>query len=120
MHGCTWHGDPAHSALCSTEGQTYLTSTSTPQVDTRAQPHTEHVLRRPVHQVEVEVVLQLRGVQHLEWDLRDLTHSLQAQTVGQALVSVYIYIYMGVNMHRGEQQLSAALGLTYKYIMAQK
>lgn len=36
-----------------------------PQIDTRAKADGEDVLRAPVYQVKVEVVLQLRGVQHL-------------------------------------------------------
>lgn len=41
---------------------TYLAGTGAPQVHTGAQPHTEHVERRPVHQVQVEVILQLRCI----------------------------------------------------------
>ena len=53
-----------------------LAGAGAPQVDGRAEPDGEHVLRRPVDQVEVEVVLQLGSVQHLEGDLRDLAHRL--------------------------------------------
>lgn len=49
-----------------------LTGAGAPQVDAGSQPHAQQVPRRPVHQVEVEVVLQLRGVQHFEGDLGDL------------------------------------------------
>lgn len=50
----------------------HLAGAGTPQVDAGSQAHAQQVARRPVHQVEVEVVLQLRGVQHFERDLRDL------------------------------------------------
>ena len=50
----------------------YLAGAGTPQVDAGAQADAEHVEGRPVHQVQVEVVLQLRGVQHFEGDLGDL------------------------------------------------
>ena len=36
-----------------------------PQVDAGAEADAQHVLRRPVHQVEVKVVLKFRGVQDL-------------------------------------------------------
>mmetsp|Transcript_6871 Transcript_6871/g.29275 ORF Transcript_6871/g.29275 Transcript_6871/m.29275 type:complete len:268 (+) Transcript_6871:1464-2267(+) len=42
-----------------------------PQVHARPQPHRQHVVRRPVHQVQVEVILQRRRVQHLERRPRD-------------------------------------------------
>lgn len=50
----------------------HLAGAGTPQVDAGSQAHAQQVARRPVYQVEVEVVLQLRGVQHFERDLRDL------------------------------------------------
>ena len=40
-----------------------------PQVHAGAQAHAQHVLGGPVHQVKVEVVLQLGGVQHLEFSV---------------------------------------------------
>jgi len=43
----------------------YLASDRTPEVAAGAEPHRQHVLRGPVHEVEVEVVLQSRGVQDL-------------------------------------------------------
>lgn len=45
---------------------TYLAGAGAPQVDTGAQSHTQHVQRRPVHQVEVEIVLELRSIQDFE------------------------------------------------------
>lgn len=45
---------------------TYLAGAGAPQVDTGAQSHTEHVQRRPVHQVEVEIVLELWSIQNFE------------------------------------------------------
>lgn len=51
---------------------THLAGAGAPQVHTGAQPHAEHIEGRPVHQIEVEVVLQLRRIQHLEGDLGDL------------------------------------------------
>lgn len=56
---------------------TNLTSTSTPQIDTGAQPHTQYILRRPVYEIEIKVVLQLGRIQHLERDLGDFAYSLQ-------------------------------------------
>lgn len=50
----------------------HLAGAGTPQVDAGPQAHAEQVPRRPVYQVEVEVVLQLRSVQHFEGDLGDL------------------------------------------------
>lgn len=50
----------------------HLAGARAPQVDAGAQAHAEHVERGPVDQVQVEVVLQLGRVQHLERDLRDL------------------------------------------------
>lgn len=44
----------------------YLARAGAPQVDAGAQPHAEHVQRRPVHQVEVEVVLELWSIQNFE------------------------------------------------------
>lgn len=51
---------------------THLAGAGTPQVHAGPQPHAEHVEGGPVHQVQVEVVLQLRSVQDLEGDLGDL------------------------------------------------
>jgi len=39
-----------------------------PQVDTTAKADTQHILRRPVDEVEVEIVLQFGRVQHFERD----------------------------------------------------
>lgn len=50
----------------------YLTGACAPQVHTSPEANTQQIPRRPVHQVEVEVVLQLGGVQHLKGDLGDL------------------------------------------------
>jgi len=49
-----------------------LAGAGTPQVDAGSQPDTQQVARWPVHQVEVEVVLQLRSIQHFEGNLGDL------------------------------------------------
>lgn len=49
----------------------YLTRTSTPQVNTSPKANAEDVKRGPVHQVQVEVVLQLWGIQHFERNLGD-------------------------------------------------
>lgn len=49
---------------------TYLAGAGAPQVDAGAQSHTEHIQRRPVHQVEVEIVLELRSIQHFERNFR--------------------------------------------------
>jgi hypothetical protein len=46
--------------------QTYLTCTGTPQIYATAESHGQHVLRRPIHQVEVEVVLKLGCIENLE------------------------------------------------------
>ena len=50
----------------------YLAGVCTPQIDGGAQADTEGVLGRPVQEVQVEVVLQLGGVQHLEGRFGDL------------------------------------------------
>lgn len=51
----------------------HLARARAPQVDTGSQTDAEQVSRRPVYQVEVKIVLQLRGVQDLERDLGDLS-----------------------------------------------
>lgn len=56
--------------------QTYLAGARTPQIDAAAEPHGEDVLRRPVHEVEIEVVLELGRVEDLERDPRDLAGGL--------------------------------------------
>lgn len=56
--------------------QTYLAGARTPQIDAAAEAHGEDVLRRPVHEVEIEVVLELGRVEHLERDARDLAGGL--------------------------------------------
>ena len=58
------------------EEAAHLAGAGAPQVHTGPQAHTQQVAGRPVHQVQVEVVLQLGGVQHLEGDLGDLTGRL--------------------------------------------
>lgn len=63
---------PAKPSRTQTNPAAHLAGAGTPQVDAGSQAHTEQVPRRPVYQVEVEVVLQLRSVQHLEGDLGDL------------------------------------------------
>lgn len=50
----------------------YLAGASTPQIHATAQTDAEDVLRGPVHQVQIEVVLQLRSIQNLEGYPRDL------------------------------------------------
>lgn len=73
------------SPVCHTGTQTpmghrcpgaHLASARAPQVHAGAQPHAEHVEGRPVHQVEVEVVLKLWRIQYLEGNLRDLSGGL--------------------------------------------
>ena len=54
----------------------HLAGEGGPEVDAGAQPHTQHVLTAPVHEVEIEVVLELGRVQHLERDLGDLPGGL--------------------------------------------
>lgn len=54
----------------------HLASARTPQVHAGAQPHAEHIEGGPVHQVEVEVVLKLGRIQHLERNLGDLARGL--------------------------------------------
>lgn len=50
-----------------------LAGAGTPQINTGSQADTEQVTRRPVYQVEVEVILQLWSIQHFEGDLGDLS-----------------------------------------------
>lgn len=64
------HNMKAFAAAQHTHTHTYLACAGTPQVDTRAKSHAEDVQRRPVHEVEVEVVLKLWSVQHFEGNLR--------------------------------------------------
>ena len=48
--------------------QTDLASAGRPKVDTGAQTNCQHILRRPVYQVEVEVVLKGWSIQNLRPD----------------------------------------------------
>lgn len=50
-----------------------LTWSSRPKIDARAQTHCKHVCRRPIHKVEIEIVLEGRSVKNLEWNLWDLS-----------------------------------------------
>lgn len=54
----------------------HLAGARAPQIHAATQADAQHVLRGPVHQVQVEVVLQLRRVQNLEGDPRDLARRL--------------------------------------------
>jgi hypothetical protein len=49
----------------------YLTAGCGPEVDARTKTHCELVLGRPVHKVQIKVVLQGRCIQHFERCLRD-------------------------------------------------
>lgn len=55
---------------------TYLAGASTPEVNTTAQAHGQDILRGPVHQIQIEVVLQLWGIQNLERYPGDLAGGL--------------------------------------------
>jgi hypothetical protein len=44
----------------------YLAAAGIPQVDAIPQSDSEDIMRRPIHEVEVEVVLQCGRIQHLE------------------------------------------------------
>lgn len=57
----------------------YLTRTRRPEVDAAAQPNAQHVLRRPVHEIQVEVVLQFGSVQHFERDPGDLSRGFSGR-----------------------------------------
>jgi hypothetical protein len=46
----------------------HLRRARAPQVHAAAEPNAQHVLRRPVYEVEVEIVLQLRRVENFERD----------------------------------------------------
>lgn len=65
-----------HSQTPWTMPGAHLASACAPQVHTGAQPHAEHIEGGPVHQVEVEVVLKLGSIQHLERNLGDLARGL--------------------------------------------
>ena len=62
----------------------HLAVLSGPEVDAGAETHGQNILRRPVHQVEVKVVLQARCVENLERLLRD--HALFPVLLGQQLL----------------------------------
>lgn len=51
----------------------YLAGAGTPQVNACTQPNTEHIKRRPVHQVKVKIILQLRSVKYFKRDLWNLS-----------------------------------------------
>lgn len=51
---------------------TYLTRTGTPKIHATAETHGKNILRWPINKIEIEIVLQLRRVEHFEgnsWDL---------------------------------------------------
>jgi len=54
------------NALFVLTGHTHLAGARTPQVDTCTQSNAEHIQRGPVHEVEVEVVLELWSIQDFE------------------------------------------------------
>jgi hypothetical protein len=43
----------------------HLAAACVPQVDTIAQSNSKDIMRRPIHKVEVEVILQRGRIQHL-------------------------------------------------------
>ena len=47
---------------------TYLTSAGTPQINATAESYSEYVLRRPIHQIQIKIILQFGRVQHFEGD----------------------------------------------------
>ena len=53
-----------------------LAGAGRPQVDAGPEAHTQHVLAGPVDEIQIEVVLELGGVQDLEGDLGDLARGL--------------------------------------------
>ncbi len=55
-----------------------------PQINTISQPHRQQVVVAPVNQVQIEVVLQGRSVQHLEGALRQLSLLGQPWFVSEA------------------------------------
>lgn len=74
----TWGHSSSESLLHSNNKQKftlqyrYLAGACAPQVNTRAQPHTEHIESRPVHQVKIKVILQLWSIQDFKGNLGDL------------------------------------------------
>lgn len=75
-------GSATRRPLCNLRGRrcapagAHLAGAGAPQVHAGPQPHAEHVERRPVHQVQIEIILQLGRVQDLEGDLGDLAGGL--------------------------------------------
>lgn len=57
-----------------------------PEVDARAETYSQNVLRRPINQVEVEIVLQAGGVQDFEWLRRN--HALLLVLLGKEFLFV--------------------------------
>lgn len=51
----------------------YLAGAGTPQVNACTQTNTEHIERRPVHQVKVKIILQLRSIKYFKRDLWNLS-----------------------------------------------
>lgn len=45
---------------------TYLTSACTPQINAAAQSNGQYILRWPIDQIQIEIVLQFGRVQHFE------------------------------------------------------
>lgn len=71
------HGNGNIKIFVTSEGyRTYLAGARTPEIDAAAEAHGEHVLSRPVHEVEIEVVLELGRIEHLEGDPRNLAGGL--------------------------------------------
>lgn len=72
---CVGVAVPTDTRSVASRFHTYLTGAGAPQVHAAAQADGQHVLRRPVDQIQIEVVLQLRCVEHFERDARDLAGS---------------------------------------------
>jgi hypothetical protein len=47
-----------------------------PDIDSAIEAHGQYVLATPVHQVEVEIILELRGIENLKWRLVDFARLL--------------------------------------------
>ena len=44
-----------------------------PEVEARSESNSKNILSRPVHKVQVEIILKTGSVEHLEWLLRYLS-----------------------------------------------
>lgn len=46
--------------------KSHLATTSIPQVNTIPQSHSQDIVRRPIHKIQIKIILQCRSIQNLK------------------------------------------------------